>query len=79
MKTISKRAAETAGYRALTNPYYLPKEREMLEGVLADMRRGNIDHAVVRVNGGGAVYRRSLRMATTRTAAVITATTRRAA
>ena len=69
MTAINKSEAEAAGYRALTNTYKLPAEQEMLDGVLADMRRGNIDHAVVRGNGGVAVYRRALRPAAMRRAA----------
>jgi hypothetical protein len=64
MITMSRRAARTAGYRPLTSRYYLPEEQEMLDGVLADMRRGNISHALVKDRLGIEVWRRSLRTAT---------------
>ena len=58
ISTIKIKAAKAAGYRALTNTYQLPQEQEMLDGVLADMRRGHIDHVLVKANGGVAVWRR---------------------
>jgi hypothetical protein len=58
MTTMNKRGAKAAGYRALTGRYQLPEERGMLDGVLADMRSGSIDHVLVKANGGVAVWRR---------------------
>jgi hypothetical protein len=57
------------GYRALTGRYSLPAEQGMLNGVLADMRRGRISHVVVKDRLGVSVWRRSLRAATGRVAA----------
>lgn len=51
-------AAKVMGYRALTNGYQMPAEKRMLENVLADMRRGNIDHVVVGGRTGLAVWRK---------------------
>ncbi|TAK98813.1 MAG: hypothetical protein EPO07_11500 [Verrucomicrobia bacterium] len=51
------RTARAAGYRALTNPYRLPEEQQMLDNVLADMRRGSISHCLVKSKGGVAVWR----------------------
>jgi hypothetical protein len=65
MITMNKRGAKAAGYRALTGRYRLPEERGMLDGVLADMRRGNIAHVLVRDRLGVSVWR-SLRTATIR-------------
>ena len=59
MTTINIRGARAAGYRAVTHGYELPQEQGMLDNVLADMRRGNIDHALVRGRGGVAVWRRA--------------------
>jgi len=73
MITMNKRGARAAGYRALTGRYHLPEERGMLDGVLADMRRGNIAHVLVKDRLGVSVWR-SFRSGTMRTA-----TTRRAA
>jgi hypothetical protein len=58
MSTLTTKGARVAGYRALTTPYQLPREQEMLDGVLADMRRGNIDHVLVKECGGFSVWRR---------------------
>ncbi len=58
---MNRRGAKAAGYRALTGRFYLPGERGMVEGVLADMRRGRIDHVLVKVPGGVAVWRRGAR------------------
>jgi hypothetical protein len=60
MKTLTKIDAEGAGYRAVTVGFHLPKEEGMLNTVLADMRRGNIDHVVVTVPTGVAVWRRGV-------------------
>ena len=58
MRTLDKVSARAAGYRALTHSYFLPQEQEWLDNVLADMRRGGIDHVLVRQPGGLAVWRR---------------------
>ena len=50
--------ATAAGYRWLTTPYFL-KERWMLDNVLADMRRGNIDAIEVRQPTGIEVWRKA--------------------
>jgi hypothetical protein len=51
-------AAKALGYRPLTGGYQMPAEKRMLENVLADMRRGNIDHVVVGGRTGVAVWRK---------------------
>jgi hypothetical protein len=61
--TINRRAAKSAGYRALTGRFYLPGEQPMLNGVLADMRRGNISHVLVKDRLGVSVWRRGWRVA----------------
>lgn len=63
---MKRNEASAAGYRAVTGPYQLPQEQRMLEGVLADMRRGRVDHVLVKMRRGVAVWRRSLRTATMR-------------
>ena len=63
MTTINKTEARAAGFRALTSRFYLPEEQEMLDGVLADMRRGNISHVLVSDRLGVAVWRRGRCMA----------------
>ncbi len=60
MKTLMTRAEATAaGYGALTTPYSL-KQRGMLDAVLADMKRGNIDAIEVRTDTGTEVWRKNL-------------------
>lgn len=59
MITRSRKDAKAAGYRTLTTRYYLPREQWMLDGVLADMKRANVDHVVVREPGGVSVWRRA--------------------
>ena len=51
--------ATKAGYQALTTPYTL-KERWMLDVVLGDMKRGNIDAIEIRTGGGTEVWRKNL-------------------
>ena len=58
MKTMNEEAAKAAGYHGLTMGYKLPDEQWMLDNAVADMRRGNIEHVLVKVNGGTAVWRR---------------------
>jgi len=57
LKLLTKKTAEAAGLRPLTIGYLLPQERPMLDNILADMRRGNINHCLVRTKGGAAVWR----------------------
>ena len=59
-KTLTPRQARTGGYRPLTNAYELPREKALLEGALADLRRGRIQHVRVRVRGGVEVWRRGM-------------------
>ena len=68
MITMKERKADAAGYRALTQRYRLPREQAMLDAVLADLRRGNISHVLVKDRMGISVWRRgTLRPATMRT------------
>jgi hypothetical protein len=69
MITMNKRGAKAAGYRALTGRYRLPEERGMLDGVLADLRQGNIGHVLVKDRLGISVWR-SFRSGTMRTATI---------
>ena len=54
---LNRREAGAAGFRALTIGYRLPQEQQILDNVLADMRRGNIPHALVKTYDGVAVWR----------------------
>ena len=56
---MSRRQAEAAGYRELAGDYRLPAEQEMLDNVVADMRRAKVDHVVVRDGVGLSVWRRA--------------------
>jgi len=62
MSVMNIRGARAAGYRALTNVYQLPNEQALLDGVLADMRRGRIQHVLVKVRGGVSVWRKGRRL-----------------
>ena len=75
MITMNKRTARAAGYRPLTGDYQLPDEQRMLDGVLADMRRGDIDHVLVKARRGVSVWR-TLRPATARSETIRTARSR---
>jgi hypothetical protein len=57
MNTMNRREATAAGYRALTSRYELPREQWMLDAVLADMRRANVNHVVVKDRLGLSVWR----------------------
>jgi len=57
LKLLDTAAAKSAGFRPLTIGYQLPQERSMLDNVLADMRRGNINHCLVQSNGSVSVWR----------------------
>ena len=59
MTTMKTKLARAAGYRAVTGSYQLPGEQGMLEKVLADLRRGDIDHVLVKAGRGVSVWRRS--------------------
>jgi hypothetical protein len=48
---ITSEQATARGMRPLTTVYHLPDERWMLNGVLRDMWRGQIDCALVEVTG----------------------------
>ena len=48
-RIITPKEAKEAGYRAMTNPYELPKEADMLQNVVRDMVRGKADYALVAV------------------------------
>jgi hypothetical protein len=65
MKTMNRREATAAGYHALTSRYELPREQWMLDAVLTDMRRANVNHVVVKDRLGLSVWR-SARTAATR-------------
>ena len=57
MSTMTSRAAQAAGLRALTRTYRLPQEEAMLGRVMADLQRGKIKHALVQELGGVSVWR----------------------
>jgi hypothetical protein len=61
MIVLTSRKAMASGYHALTVNYQLPRERWMLNNVLDDMRRGDIDHVLVpkKKGFGVAVWRRA--------------------
>ena len=48
-RIITTKEAREAKYRAMTNPYILPKEAWMLQNVIADMVRAKADYALVAV------------------------------
>ena len=61
MKTLvimNTNGATASGYHPLTGGYRLPVEQGMLDNVLGDMRRGNIDHVLVKDGVGLSVWRR---------------------
>jgi hypothetical protein len=47
MTTITEEEAKNKDYRALTTSYRLPTEKWMLDNVLNDMARGNMDVVLV--------------------------------
>lgn len=57
MKTTSAKEAEDNCYRPLTTGYKLPKELPMLNAVLDDMDRGNIETVLVLATDGVEVWR----------------------
>ena len=56
MNPITTQQAEEQGLRPLSGPYTIG-QTWMLENVLADMRRGQIEHAVVTTETGTEVWR----------------------
>jgi hypothetical protein len=48
-RIITEAQAKEANYRAMTNPYVLPKEAWMLQNVVLDMLRAKADYALVAV------------------------------
>ena len=58
---ITEEAANALRYTRLTNPYTLPGEQWMVDNVCADMRRGGIDHAIVRDRNTVTVWRKTKR------------------
>ncbi|MGZ4973507.1 MAG: hypothetical protein ACXWDN_12170 [Limisphaerales bacterium] len=60
LRLMDSKTAKAAGYCPLTTAYRLPHEQAMVDNVLADMRRGKIDHRLVKVLGGVSVWRRSM-------------------
>ena len=58
-RLMKAREAKATGHYALTITYQLPREQELLERVLSDMRRGNIAHCMVKSNGGVEVWRKT--------------------
>ncbi len=60
-RTISEQEASRLGLGRLTTPYVLPREQQMLSNVVADMRRGNINHAIVQVPQGVEIWRANIR------------------
>ena len=64
IKEMSVQAAEECGCRPLTTAYYLPSEQWMLDKVLADMQRGNIEAVLVPDGGGVEVWRKASEMRT---------------
>jgi nucleoside diphosphate kinase len=61
MDIISEREAKMLGLGRLTTHYRLPREQRILGNVVEDMRRGNIQHAVVEVAYGVEVWRANIR------------------
>ena len=55
---MNSKEASASGYWGLTMPYRLPDEQWMLDNVLADMRRKDIEHVLVKEGSGVAVWRR---------------------
>jgi hypothetical protein len=58
MQTITPGQARRSGYRPITTGYRLPQEQWMLDNVIADMRRGGIDHQLVDGEIGPEVWRK---------------------
>ena len=54
---ITSAEAQEQGLMPLTQPYRLPGQQQMLDGVLYDMRQGNIRYALVASPFGTEVWR----------------------
>jgi len=54
---MTKAQATKQGYDAVTFPYEAG-EMKMMNGVIADLKRGKIKHTIVEVNGGKEVWRK---------------------
>ena len=52
--TISIELARRSGMKPLTQPSLLPRERALLDRVIADMERGGINYALVSETGSTA-------------------------
>jgi hypothetical protein len=61
VKTISEEEAKRLGLGRLTTPYSLPREQQLLSNAVEDMRRGNIEHAIVEVAHGVEIWRANIR------------------
>ena len=57
MTTITPKQAKSKGYEPLTDAY-TPAEEYMMGGVLGDMKRGNIKHAIVKTSEGKEIWRK---------------------
>lgn len=58
-ETISANEASRLGFRALTTGYKLPRQKQMIQNVLDDMKRGNIPAVLVEASDGVEVWRRN--------------------
>jgi len=58
METITKQQAKAEGYRPLTTAYTLPQEEWMLNNIVADLRHGNINFALVAESTGVEVWKK---------------------
>ena len=54
---MTKAQATKQGYSAVTFPFE-PGEENMMQKVVADLKRGNITHTIVDVEGGKEVWRK---------------------
>ena len=63
IKQQTRRQAERAGYRPLTTGFVLPGEQAMLDNVVADLKRGCIDFALIKADSGVEVWRKTAKAA----------------
>lgn len=63
IKQHTRRQAEKAGYKPLTTGFALPGEQPMLDNVVADLKRGCIDFALIKVDTGVEVWRKTAKAA----------------
>ena len=61
MNPITEEEAEKLKMGRLTTAYKIPQEKRMLLNTLADMKRGGVTHAAVKVYGGVEVWRKGLK------------------